>query len=116
MLKTKENEFHVVVPKRIDTGFTRDLCPGGCDIDLDIEAETHKIDRSEIHDLVKDGVKKDRDQRGPYLVQSQAEVYRNRKGKIDRKLTLRLYLPNDDGTRVVEPTVTEIYINGRRIK
>lgn len=32
MLKTKENEFHVVVPKRIDTGFTRDLCPGGCDI------------------------------------------------------------------------------------
>lgn len=116
MLTTRDDEFHVFVPNRLDTGFSRELCAGNCDVDCDIEGVPNVIPRPEIHDLAEDGPRKDRAQRGPYLVLSHAKVSKNSKGHIDRTLTLDFYKVDETGARSTAKANTEKYVNGRRIK
>ena len=116
MLSTRDDEFHVFVPNRLDTGFSRELCEGDCDVDLDITAASNAIPHPDIYNLVTGGPWKDREERGAYLVVTNAKVAKNEKGKIDRTLVIDFYKANEDGSRSTYKIKTEKYVNGRRVK
>ncbi len=116
MLVTRDDEFHVMVPRRLDTGFSRLLCDGDCDVDLDIEGVPEAIARGDICDLVDEGPWSAREQRGSHLVITKAKAYKGTKGTIDRKLTLDFYKIQENGSRAAKKDNSETYVNGRRVR
>ena len=116
MEKPRSEEFHLVVPNRLDTGFSKALCDGDCNVSLDIDGDSLDLPRADIIDLIEEGEWRDREERGSFLVVGKAKAYKNKKGKIERSLSLDFWKIQEDGTRAAKKVKGEKYVNGRQVK